>query len=125
MGNMLRAFELEERVLDPDDPWNEVLQACAVGIMSTLHTTLQASPGQLVFGRDMIHDISFQASWDRIKNNKQKNIESSNKKENINRIKHKYYVGDHIITENRSMTKFIGTHGGTVYYIRNWDKRNG
>jgi hypothetical protein len=54
MGNMLRAFELEERELDPDDPWNEFLQACAFGIRSTFHTTLQASPGQLVFERDMI-----------------------------------------------------------------------
>jgi hypothetical protein len=53
MGNMLRAFELEERELDPDDPSNEFLQACAFGIMSTLHTTLQVSPGQLVFGRDI------------------------------------------------------------------------
>jgi hypothetical protein len=43
MGNMLRAFKLEERELDPDDPWNKFLQACAFGIMSTFHTTLQAS----------------------------------------------------------------------------------
>jgi hypothetical protein len=57
MVNMLRAFELEERALDPDVPWNEFLQACAFGIRSIFHTTLQASPGQLVFGRDMIHDI--------------------------------------------------------------------
>jgi hypothetical protein len=40
--------------------------------MSTFHTTLQASPGQLVFGRDMIHDVRFQANWDRIKNDKHK-----------------------------------------------------
>jgi transposase InsO family protein len=78
MGNMLRAFKLEERELDPDDPWNEFLQACAFGIRSAFHTTLQASPGQLVFGRDMIHDIRFQANWDRIKNNKQKFIANSN-----------------------------------------------
>jgi hypothetical protein len=48
--------------------------------MSTFDTTLQASPGQLVFGRDKIHDIRFQAKWDRIKNNKQKVIANSNKK---------------------------------------------
>jgi hypothetical protein len=71
-NNMLRAFELEERELDPDDPWEKILQACAFAIRSTFHTTLQASSGQLVFGRDMIHDIRFQANWDRIKNNKQK-----------------------------------------------------
>jgi hypothetical protein len=93
---MLRAFELEERELDMDDPWNEFLQACAFDIMSTFHTTLQASRGQLVFGRDMIHHVRFQANWDRIKNNKQKNMSSSNKRENLNRIKHNHNIGDHI-----------------------------
>jgi hypothetical protein len=73
MGNMIRAFELEEIELDPDDPWNKSLQDCAFGVGSTFHTSLQASPGQLVFGRDiMIHGISFQANCDRIKNNGQK-----------------------------------------------------
>jgi hypothetical protein len=28
---MLRAFELEERELDPDDPWNKFLQAYPFG----------------------------------------------------------------------------------------------
>jgi hypothetical protein len=98
MGNMLRAFEPEQTELDPDDPWNEFLQSCAFGIRSTFHTTLQASPGQLVFGRDMIHDIRFQANWDRIKNNKQKNIESTNKRENLNRIRHTYNAGDRILS---------------------------
>jgi hypothetical protein len=37
MGNMLRAFELEERELDPGDPWNELLQACSLGIRSALY----------------------------------------------------------------------------------------
>jgi hypothetical protein len=58
---MLRAFELEERYLDPNDPWNEFLQACNYGIRSTYHITLQASPGQVVFGRDIIHDVPSQA----------------------------------------------------------------
>jgi hypothetical protein len=97
MGNMLRAFELEDRELDPDDPWNQFLQACDFALMSTFHTTLQASPGQLVFGRDMNHDIQFEANWKRIKSNKEKIMSTSNKRENINRIKHKYNVGDHIV----------------------------
>jgi hypothetical protein len=62
MGKMLSAFQLEERELDPDDPCNELLQACAFGIRSTFHTTLQASPGQFVFGRDIIHDVRFQGN---------------------------------------------------------------
>jgi hypothetical protein len=97
MDNMLRAFELNERDLYPNNPWDELLQAFAYGIRSTYHTTLQASPGKLVFDRDMINDVRFQASWDRIKNNKQKIIEKSNKHENLNRLKYKYKVGDRIL----------------------------
>ena len=97
MANMLRAFELEERDLDPEDPWNEFLQACAYGIRSTYHTTLQATPGQLIFGRDMIHDVRFQANWDRIARNKTKIIKTSNKRENLNRIKYVYKVGDRVL----------------------------
>jgi hypothetical protein len=35
-------------------------------IRSTYHTTLQATPCQLVFGRDMIHNIAFRVNWDHI-----------------------------------------------------------
>jgi hypothetical protein len=77
MGNMVRYFELEDRQLDQDDPWKEFLLACAFAIGSTFHTTLQASPGQIVFGRDMIHDIGFEENWDRIKDNKEKNAISN------------------------------------------------
>jgi hypothetical protein len=37
-------------------------------IRSVYHTTLQATPCQLVFGRDMIHNIAFRTNWDWIKN---------------------------------------------------------
>jgi transposase InsO family protein len=47
MENMLRAFELEYRELDPEYPWNEFLQDFAFRVRSTFHTTLQAFPGQL------------------------------------------------------------------------------
>jgi hypothetical protein len=47
----------------------------------------------------LIHDIQFEANWDRIKNNKVKNIATSNKRENLNRIQHKYNVGDRIILQ--------------------------
>jgi hypothetical protein len=97
MGNMLRAFELEKRDLDLNNHWAQFLQVCAYGIRSTYSTILQASPGHIVFGRNMIIDVRFQANWDRIKNNKQKSIEKSNRCENLNRSNHKYKVGDRIL----------------------------
>jgi hypothetical protein len=117
MGNMLRAFELEEREFDPDDPWNEFLQSCAFGIRSTFHTTLQASPGQLVFGRDMIHDIRFHANWGRIKNNKQRTIANSNKSENLNRIKHTYNVGDRILLRKPGLPRKLSAPKEGPYTI--------
>jgi hypothetical protein len=49
MGNMLRAFELEERELDPDDPLNELLQACAFGIRSIFMTGICRTPPPRIF----------------------------------------------------------------------------
>ena len=45
-------------------------------------TTLQVTPCQRVFGRDMIHNIAVKANWDRIQKRKQDIINKSNKKEN-------------------------------------------
>jgi hypothetical protein len=41
----------------PDDPWGGILVAIAFALRSTYHTTLQAVPGQLIFGRDMVVNV--------------------------------------------------------------------
>ena len=60
---MIRTFELEENYLDQDDPWKGVLGATAFAVQPTYHTTLKKTPGQLVFGRDMIYNIKHVANW--------------------------------------------------------------
>jgi hypothetical protein len=47
---MLHTFELETYDFDDLDPWGEILASVAWAICSTYHTTLDATPGQLVFG---------------------------------------------------------------------------
>ena len=54
---MLRTKNLEQYTFDNVDPWGELLASVAWDIRSTHHTTLQASPAQLVFGRDMLLDM--------------------------------------------------------------------
>jgi hypothetical protein len=49
--------------------------SAAWAIRSTFHTTLGATPGQLVYGRDMLFDLSFKANW---KNIKERKKESAN-----------------------------------------------
>jgi len=81
LGNALRTFELEHKELDPNDPWGSFLSAAAWAIRSTVHTTLDATPGQLVFGRDMLLPIQLKTDWARIRQRKQDIIDANNKKE--------------------------------------------
>mgnify|MGYP000694934578 CR=1 FL=1 len=53
LGHLLVTFELENIELPLYDPFGCFLSATTWVIRSTYHTTLQATPGQLVFGRDM------------------------------------------------------------------------
>jgi hypothetical protein len=65
---MLRSFDLEynhENLEEQEDnPFDYFLQSTACAIRSTYHTTMQATPCKLVFGRDMIQNIAFRANWD-------------------------------------------------------------
>jgi hypothetical protein len=85
VNDMLRSFDLENNhenlEIQEDNPFDYFLQSTAWAIRSTYHTTLQATPCQLVFGRDMIHNIAFRAKWDQIQIRK-KDIINNPKKNN-------------------------------------------
>jgi hypothetical protein len=49
--------------MDEKDPWGPFLSSAAYAIRSTFHTTLKATPGKIVFGRDMVLPIKFIADW--------------------------------------------------------------
>ena len=112
--NMIRTFELQDDYLDKKDPWKGILSATAFAIRSTYHTTLQKSPGQLVFGRDMIFNIQHKANWEYIRQRKQKIINKNNQKENAKCIPHNYKEGDLVMlekgTENKCESPFSGPH---------------
>ena len=96
MGNMLRTFELEEQELDARDPFSSILSATAYAIRSTYHTTLEATPAELVFGRNMLLPIQFKADWEAIRTRRQALMEYNNHRENRNRLPHTYKVGDKV-----------------------------
>ena len=66
-------------------------------LRATYHTTTQATPMQLVFGRDAILNTTFQANQQYIKDRKQKLIQLNNQKENAKRIPHDYKVNDKVL----------------------------
>ena len=105
LNDIFRTFELEERELDEVDPWGEFLSAAAFAIRATYHTTLQATPAQLVFGRYMILPITVQANWDLIKERRQEEINRNNRRENRNRIEHQYNPGDKILLRKEGILR--------------------
>ena len=84
LGNIIRVLDTES--MDPDDPWGGALSAAMFAPRATYHTTTQATPMQLVFGKDAILNTTFQANWKYIKHRKQKLIHKDNQRENSRRI---------------------------------------
>lgn len=53
IGNMSKTFQVYNRdELDEEDPWAGIFSAVMFIVQSTFHTTLEATPIQLVSGRD-------------------------------------------------------------------------
>ena len=96
IGNMIRTFELYDNDgIDDDDPWSGILAAVMASVRSTYSTTTQATPMQLVFGRDAIINTKFIADY--IRQRKQNIIHNNNERENAKRIPHTYQIGDKIM----------------------------
>ena len=95
--DMIKTKELDKLVFDYIDPWGEILSSVAWAIRASYHATLQATPAQLVFGRDMLFNIKKVINWQLITENKRKQIARDNIRENTERIPHKYQVGDEVL----------------------------
>ena len=105
--NMIRTQGLRKRedFADPDDPWTGILSAVGFAMRATVHTTTQATPTQLVFNRDAMHNVQFVADWQYIKDRKQKLIIQNNKRENSTRRDHEYKVNDLVKVQQDSNRK--------------------
>ena len=49
--------------LDNENPWEGILSSTIFAIRSTVCTTTQHTPSQLIFGRDSILNINQEANW--------------------------------------------------------------
>ena len=63
IGNIIRAFTIQEMDLDNENPWEGILSSTMFAIHSMVHTTTQHTPSQLLFGRDAILNINQEANW--------------------------------------------------------------
>ena len=96
--NMMQAMQIRDKDdLDSQCGWQGVLSAPRQAMRSTVHTTARATPTQLVFGRDAILNVSFEANWQCIKERKQKLILQNNARENASHLLHTCAAGDKVM----------------------------
>ena len=81
------------------------LTACAHAMRNTHHATSQATPGQLVFGRDVILPLQIEAGWALIAQRKQELMNTSNERENLKRVPHTFHMGDQAQSETPGMQR--------------------
>ena len=63
LGNLVRNFNVQKTYVDKNDPWMGILSAAAFVIISTTSRQKGYSPGQLIFGGDMILPIKHRVDW--------------------------------------------------------------
>ena len=101
--NIIRTFDVSNIV--NNDPWSGILSETMFAVRATYHTTLQASPMQLVFGRDAILNIKHVANWEHIQQRKQLRNNHNNMRENMRRNNNQYKVGDKILVKRKKTSK--------------------
>jgi len=65
LGNIIRIFDIQESDLcnDAGSPWDGIIGASIFALRATYHATLHATSCQLVFRRDVMLNVKFEASW--------------------------------------------------------------
>jgi hypothetical protein len=92
---MIRTFPKD--AFHQDDPWTGILAATMFALRATVHTTLKATPTQLVFGRDAILNTTYAPDWDAIKRQKQQKILENNRRKNAKRKDYTYQVNNQVL----------------------------
>jgi hypothetical protein len=90
-----------------------------LAIRSTYYTTLQATPYQFMFGRNMIHNNAFRENRDQIQKRKQDIINKSNQQENKSQIPYEYKVGDQVLLETPRFLRKLSTPCAEPYPVTN------
>ena len=81
LNSIICLYNIENRILDAKEPFINILYTYAWAIRSTVHTTLKASPTQVVFGRDMLFDLTFIVHWKDLLDNRKRVLLQNNERE--------------------------------------------
>ena len=122
LGNVTRTKALDKYKFDEEDPWSDILAHAAWALRSAVHSLHDATPAQLIFGRDMIYDLAFKPSWDALLQNRRTARLKDNERENKNRVNCHCQVGDKVLI-NRDVIqrKLLPKRDGPYEVVRIYD----
>ena len=105
--NLVRNFNISTQTyVGENDPWAGILAAAAFAIHSTTNMQKGYSPGQLIFGLDMILPIKHRVDWELISQKKQTQVNRDNIQDNKHRVDYEYKVRDKVILTNHNSYKY-------------------
>jgi hypothetical protein len=114
IGDSIRTMELHKRRFD-DTTVNAILQNVAYGLRATYHSSLAASPGQLIFGRDMIINAVYLANWKDLQARRRTQVRNNNRRENKSRIPHQYVIGDSVYIRKSTIEQKLNPLQGPFF----------
>ena len=94
--HMFLTKNFKETIFDYIDPFGSILASVAWAIHASYNSATQATPAQLVFGRDMMFNISSLVNWKDLSIRKQQLVDKANLRENNKRIDFDYKVGQQV-----------------------------
>jgi hypothetical protein len=104
--NMIKSQTIMSRDDLENGEWTGVLSAVRIAMRATLHTTMRTTPMQLVYGRNAIHNIRFEADWQYIKARRQRVICRNNECENAQHTPHTYLPGHRVMISQHQERKY-------------------
>ena len=94
--NMISTKDLDKKVLDHIDPWGETLASIARAISAYYHRTIMATPGQAVFGKDILFNLASVLYWKVVTTSFQLQLDIDNVREKYRRFTHDYAIGNQV-----------------------------
>ena len=98
--HMFLTKNLKKQILDYIDPFGSLLASAAWAIRASYNSATNSTPGQLVFGRDMMFNIKSLINWKLLASRKQHLVDKANLRENTKRIDYDYQIGQKVFIKN-------------------------
>ena len=106
----MRTYNIKDTYIDKYYPWLGILVAESFKICSTENRLKGYSPGQILFGNDIILQIKHTVGWKLILQRKQAQMNKDIIFKNGKIVDHHYTVGDKVILNHNSAFKYETTY---------------